>query len=375
MMRKKSRNNQQIFNTSELNKSKGLLRNALKTIIMCFILILLNTGCTKNYRILMTPPQNDSNEDAFWETIDVEDTELSRSAIIKHMKLCRNTGADSQLIIYKGKIVSEWYSERYQEPVGAMSSTKVVASLLIGILNDSGKLNYQDKVKDILPGWTGGYRDDVRIVDILTHSAGFEQRTNEKSIGYYEGNKSEFAYNLVPDYNPAVKYSYSNEGVQLLEPIIRAVSQKDTEEFAKKNLFAKIGMNNTAFHSYGGSPWLYSELRTTTRDLARLGILMSHSGRWENQQIVSSDYIERATTPSPLQNEMGFLWWILDRNKTVKGFYASGYLNTDIYVFNDYDVVIVRTQAPKMGYSGKAESGNYFKKAMPIFKKIVGEKR
>ena len=52
---------------------------------------------------------------------------------------------------------------------------------------------------------------------------------------------------------------------------------------------------------------------------------------------------------------------------------ASGYLNTDIYVFSDYDVVIVRTQAPNNGYTGKAESGNYFTKAMPLFRKIVKE--
>jgi hypothetical protein len=55
----------------------------------------------------------------------------------------------------------------------------------------------------------------------------------------------------------------------------------------------------------------------------------------------------------------------------VSGFYASGYLNTDIYIFNDYDVVIVRTQSPKSGYTGKNESGIYFKEAKKLFKKIV----
>ena len=343
-----------------------------KIIIFMFITISIS-GCSTPQPLLMSPPMSDSNRDSFWETVDVKDTELSEAAIARHLRLCQKTGADSQIIVYKGRIVSEWYSERYREPVGAMSSTKVVASLLIGMLADAGKLDYRDRVSDILPEWSGGNRDRVRIIDLLTHSAGFESRSNDTSIGFANGNKSEFVLDLVPENEPSTGFSYSNEGVQLLEPIISAVSQTGTEAFAQAELFDKLGMNGSSFHSYGGSPWLYAELRTTPRDLARLGVLMQNNGSWNGSRIVSEDYVERATAPSPLYDRMGYLWWILDDTRTVKGFYASGYLNTDIYVFEDYDVVIVRTQSPKNGYSGKQESGDYFKKAMPIFKEIVGE--
>ena len=359
---------------NEINKNKGFIRKYLRILTISILGCLLITCCSSYYPILMDSPINNSNKDSFWETIDVENTGLSRKAIIKHLKLCKDTGADSQIIIYKDKIVSEWYSERYMEPIGAMSSTKVVASLLIGILADMGKINYVDKVSDILPEWSGGYRDNVKIVDLLTHSAGFERRIDDTSIGFVNGDKTDFALNISPDYAPATKFSYSNEGVQLLEPIIQVTSGIDTEEFAKQKLFNAIGMNNTAFHNYGGSPWLYSELHTTARDLARLGVLMCNDGKWGEQQIISKDYIDKATAPSIFENQMGYLWWILDGEKTVNGFYASGYLNTDIYVFKDYDVVIVRTQSPKNGFSGKAESKDYFNRAMPIYKEIVGEK-
>ena len=352
----------------------GKFKVYLKIITASILGCLMLTCCCSYYPILMDSSVKKSNEDSFWETIDVENTRLSRKAIVKHLKLCKDTGADSQIIIYKDKIVSEWYSERYMEPIGAMSSTKVVTSLLIGILVDMGKINYMDKVSDILPEWSGGYRDDVKIIDLLTHSAGFERRFDDTSIGYANGDKSEFALNIFPDYAPATKFCYSNEGVQLLEPIIKTASGIDTEEFAKENLFNLIGMNNTEFYSYGGSPWVYSELHTTTRDLARLGVLMCNDGKWGEQTIISNDYIDKATISSPLEKQMGYLWWILDGEKTVDGFYASGYLNTDIYVFKEYDVVIVRTQSPKNGFSGQTESKDYFNRAMPIFKEIVGEK-
>ncbi len=343
----------------------------MKKVIVTLIVIFMFTACASNKYVLMTPTYDDSNSDSFWETADIEETGLSKKAVIAHLELCRKTGADSQLIIYNNKIVSEWYSDRYTEPLGAMSSTKVVASLLIGILADMGKLDYQDKVTEIIPEWNGQYRDEVRIVDLLTHSAGFEQRIDNTSIGFSPGNKSEFVLNLSPEYEPGKKFSYSNEGVQLLEPIISSVAGMSTQDFADEYLFDKLGMKNTHFYSYGGSPWLYSELQTTPRDMARLGILMKKSGVWNSKRIVSEDYVEKATVSSPLNKEMGYLWWILDENITVKGYYASGYLDTDIFVFSDYDVVIVRTQMPKKGFTGKQESGDYFVKAMPIFRDLV----
>lgn len=348
----------------------------MNKIIIIILGLSIFCSCTiqKNYSLVSPPPGSQSNEDSFWTTIPVESTPLSRDAIIEHIELCKKTGADSQLVIYKDQIVSEWYSDRYKEPVGAMSSTKVVASILIGTLVDSGKLTYETKVKDIIPDWNGKYRDEVTIKELLTHTAGFNKRfKKEDSVGFAE-KKTDFVMTISPDNQPGSKYDYSNEGVQLLEPIINVVSGIKTEEYAQEYLFNRIGMYSTKLYNYGGSPWLYAEMQTTTRDLARLGVLMKHNGQWKNNQIVSKNYIEQATKPIQQFKEMGFLWWIFDESKTVKGFYASGYLNTDIYVFSEYDVVIVRTQAPKNGFTGKPESGNYFVKAMPLFKKIVNEK-
>lgn len=333
-------------------------------------------GCVdrNNAVLLSNPPLSASNRDSFWSTVPAESTPLSRDALIDHVRLCEKTGADSQIVIYGDKIVSEWYGERYAEPVGAMSSTKVVASLLVGTLADAGKLSYQTRVSSILPEWTSGFRDEVTVRDVLTHTAGFERRMGkDDSVGYAE-KKSEFVLGIFPDFKPGSKFEYSNEGVQLLEPVIRQASGMPTAEYAQKILFDRIGMGDTSLYAYGGSPWLYAEMRTTPRDLARLGLLMKRGGVWGEDRIVSGDYVTQATRPSPQFPGMGFLWWILDESKTVRGFYASGYLNTDIYVFSDYDVVIVRTQAPKNGFTGKSESGYYFEKAMPLFKRMVNEK-
>lgn len=117
----------------------------------------------------------------------------------------------------------------------------------------------------------------------------------------------EFALSLFPDFEPKTRFSYSNEGVQLLEPVILAVSGQNAQDFARERLFSPLGMGNTRFHDYGGSPWLYAEMLTTTRDMARIGLLMQNDGVWNGMRIVSEDYVKRATDASPLNKEMGYL--------------------------------------------------------------------
>lgn len=343
----------------------------LKKMILFLIVVALFSCDSPKFdgELIMNPPINDSNSDGFWEIGEVTDY-ISEEVLREHIQLCINTGASSQLVIHKGRIISEWYSEKYSEPVGAMSSTKVIASLGIGILADRGKLKYSDLYNSFVPEWKGGYRDRVTLEQLLTHSSGIKRRiSKEDSIGFTSLNKTEFALGVTPDLKPGSKFSYSNEGTQLLEPIIDRLSENGTEDFFAKNLFSKIGMNNSQFYNYGGSPWLYAELRTTTRDLARIGLLMDRGGKWDDSQVVSKEYIKRATVPSENSSKMGFLWWLFD-DPDLPGYYASGYLNNDIYVFPKWDIVIVRTQDPQNGYSGKNESGNYFKVAKRLFKRL-----
>ena len=49
----------------------------------------------------------------------------------------------------------------------------------------------------------------------------------------------------------------------------------------------------------------------TTRDLAKLGQLVLQQGQWQEEQVVSTSWVEQATTPQvKLANaDYGFFWW------------------------------------------------------------------
>ena len=324
--------------------------------------------------LLSEPPFSSSNKDGFWQTMNIANTGIEEKLLKKHILLCKETGADSQIVIYKNKIISEWYSDNYSIPVYAMSSTKAITSILIGMLVDSKKISsYNDILKKYVPEWNGGFRDHVTIENLLTHTSGLKQAFDKgKSVGF-ESDKTGFVLSLKPDWEPGTEFSYSNEGVQLLEPLIERTAGTKTGEYAKEALFKPLGMYDTQLNSDAmGHAWTYADMKTTPRDMARIGLLMCNNGYWNSKRIISNDYIKRAISPTKTNQGMGYLWWILySRDRKRIGFYASGYLNTDIYIFPEKEIVIVRTQQPKNGFTGAPESGDYFKRAIKIFEELL----
>jgi len=72
----------------------------------------------------------------------------------------------------------------------------------------------------------------------------------------------------------------------------------------------------------GGIHWL-------PRDFAKLGQLMLDSGRWNGRQLLSAEWVERATSQRvELRGKgYGYLWWVADypyRGGTVRAFFAGG---------------------------------------------------
>jgi CubicO group peptidase (beta-lactamase class C family) len=50
---------------------------------------------------------------------------------------------------------------------------------------------------------------------------------------------------------------------------------------------------------------------STTRSMARFGLLMLNNGKWENNSIINQNYYAAATTTSQnINNSYGYLWWL-----------------------------------------------------------------
>jgi CubicO group peptidase (beta-lactamase class C family) len=116
----------------------------------------------------------------------------------------------------------------------------------------------------------------------------------------------------------------------------------------------------------GGAGNLDADVKISARELARLGVLYLHRGRWKERQLLSAAWVEAATRPqvstsvpradpaaSPADGAgvYGFNWWVngvrpngsaLWPGVPASAFSAAGWNNNRLFVVPGWDLVVVR---------------------------------
>ena len=95
----------------------------------------------------------------------------------------------------------------------------------------------------------------------------------------------------------------------------------------------------------------YYLFRVSARDLARFGLLFLREGRWQNDQIISSDWVKKSTaTHSKIAPDSGYgyMWWTGTREGFLPGvninghsYHASGWGGHKVLVLPYRNLVIV----------------------------------
>ena len=176
------------------------------------------------------------NEDGYWRLATPEQEGLYEASLRANLEAAIRTGADAFLVAKDGAIVCEWYSRRYSTPAYFMSSTKSVSSVVCGIMQDQGLLSFDDPVGKYVPEWSQGRRGKVTIRHLLTQTSGLLQDAHP---GFYQtgGARDAFLRAMDLDVEPGSRWSYSNEGCQLLSPVMEAACGGRLLGFARENLF------------------------------------------------------------------------------------------------------------------------------------------
>ena len=146
---------------------------------------------------------HDALANGFWKKAEPERMGLDARAVERHREHAQRSGAEAVLVVYKGRIVSEWYSARYREPIATMSSVKSWTGLLVGMLIEDGKIKgVDDPVSDYLPEWKEGAKAKVTVRHLLTMTAGLKRRWGtapgpDQSVGFV-ANRTAFVLKLPP---------------------------------------------------------------------------------------------------------------------------------------------------------------------------------
>jgi CubicO group peptidase (beta-lactamase class C family) len=213
------------------------------------------------------------------------------------------------------------------------SQTKSIVSLLMGIAIDKGYIKSEnDPVSVYFPQYfrkEDNLKLSVTIKDLLTMSAGFEWEEmlpmndpkNDNMNMFTSYKWLNYALTRPMAKKPFTEFKYNSGNPMIVAGIIEKATKMKLDVFATKYLFEPLQIkkfrwqkDSTDFCHAGGG------LLLKPIDMMKIGIMVINNGKWENQQIVSEDWIRKSTSsylPTSFDiSTYGYFWWIRERNTT-----------------------------------------------------------
>ncbi|WP_439553821.1 serine hydrolase domain-containing protein [Flavobacterium macrobrachii] len=245
-------------------------------------------------------PPNDGN--ATWATKSVSELGWNQEAVLPLLEYLEEKNTKSFIVLVDGKIVLENYFNGHT--ANSLwywaSAGKTLTATVTGIAQDEGLLNINNKVSDYLgTGWTSApitKENLITVKHLLSMSSGLNDALGDDVS----------PANLKYVADAGTRWAYHNVYVKLQDVVAQTSGQTWSNYFNTK-LRDKIGMT--------GGNWVnlnnLSVYRSTSRNMARFGLLILNQGKWNGNTIVNKNYITQATTTSQeINKSYGYLWWL-----------------------------------------------------------------
>ena len=266
-----------------------------------------------------------------------------------------NTAA--YLVLKEGEIVAEHYFNGYNDrsKTNSFSMAKTITTLMLGIAIDEGFVRDLDQpITDFIPEFKDdplGKKATIRQFSLM--NSGYEWVENYYTPFsptvelYYGHNIEEFLLGGEFSAEPGTFWEYSSAstqimGIFLLRALQKAGAASTLSEYLSEKIWQPMGMNDDAlWHlDQSGMELVYCCVNTNARNFAKLGILLQNNGRWNNQQIVPSSFVQKMIRPDG-QPYYGLSTW-LELEKTPNYHWYSGHLGQYIISVPEHNMVIVR---------------------------------
>jgi CubicO group peptidase (beta-lactamase class C family) len=298
----------------------------------------------------------------------------------------KDRGDLTGLIVHRGYIVAEW-----GEPARidmAYSVTKSMLSTIVGIAFDRGLIrSIDDPVRDYVPPIVAynpsgsankadhpGRSDFIELFE-TPHNRTITWNHLLRQTSDWEGTlwgKPDWAdrpsgkpgeWMTRPRNKSGTTYKYNDTRVNVLALAALGVWRRALPQVLKENVMDPIGASSTwRWFGYensfivldaavvqsvsGGGHW-GGGLFINAYDMARFGYLTLRRGKWKDRQLVSTQWIDWALTPTPAQPDYGFMNFYNNRDgKLLPSAPASSFMHIGngtnaIIVIPDRDLVIV----------------------------------
>ena len=265
----------------------------------------------------------------------------------------KDRGEPTGIIIHKGYVVATWGEP--DRPDMTHSVTKSFLSTVVGLANDQGKIkSIHDTVRTyvapVLPAQVheGNKADNFmqpKFIELFNtpHNRNITWDHLVRQTSDWEGTlwgKPDWAdrpsdkpqeWLTRPRNLPGAVYEYNDVRVNVLALAALMVWRKPLPVVLRENIMDPIGASPTwRWYGYdnswvvldgqmvqsvsGGGHW-GGGMIINAWDMARFGYLFLRNGKWNGQQLISTNWISLASTPTPAQPGYGFMNWFLNHDK------------------------------------------------------------
>lgn len=235
-----------------------------------------------------------------WETQSITSLGWNQNAVQPLKDFLNEKHTKSFMILVNGRIVMEEYFDGHNASAEWEwnSAGKTLVATTTGIAQEKGLLNIHNKVSDYLgTAWTSMPLEKENLITVrhlLTMTAG-----NDETKQYM------IQANITYVADAGTRWAYSNIFQKLMD-VIGNASNKPFETYFNDQLKNKIGMDG--YWNYGT---IYTIFHSTTRSMARFGLLALNKGKWNTEQIINENFFnESISTSQNLNPSYGYLWWL-----------------------------------------------------------------
>ncbi|WP_413997677.1 serine hydrolase domain-containing protein [Flavobacterium sp. W1B] len=277
----------------------------MSKIINSLFIVFLFVSCSSETSPTTTPTETNyfpPITGTTWETKSISSLDWKQTAVQPLLDYLELKNTKSFMILINGRIVMENYFNGHSTTTNWYwaSAGKTLTATITGIAEQEGFINLNNKVSDYIgTGWTSlplAKENLITNKHLLTMTSGLEDLDNDDCV--------------TPDCltykaDAGTRWAYHNVYLKLQDVITKATNQTWNNYFNTK-LRDKIGMNGTWVTIGNNSVYM-----STSRSMARFGLLMLNKGKWDNNSILNENYFAAATTTSQNINQAyGYLWWL-----------------------------------------------------------------
>ncbi|WDV48119.1 serine hydrolase [Clostridiaceae bacterium M8S5] len=261
----------------------------------------------------------------------------------------QNLGVYGIHVYQNDRVIAE-HRFRSNDRENLYSASKTFVAVAVGIAEFEGLLSSDDYALNFFPEFrdvASNGAEYIKIRHLLIMTSGHMEENYSK---YNDMDRAKLFFSTEVKADPGTWFYYEDLCSYVLGRIIEKLSGVNLLEYLKPRLFDKLEIVNPQWHNCQmGYTACSGGLFLTTEEFSRLGILLLYGGRYNNNQILSSEYVDEMYTncidtsfklDSESQQGYGYQVWKCTLPNTYR---ADGMYGQYCVILKDYNAVVTIT--------------------------------